>query len=219
MNSLFVFALLILTAILPVIILYIWKGRIKLPLSLPWFLTALAAGIVSLVIAALAQNFFPFPLLPGSVGSIFLAIFVRIAFIEEVSRLFTLFPLIKAATPRRDLGFAAALGLAAGLGFAAAENAFYGMANIGIIVLRIFTAAPLHGACAIRAAAALFKFRTQPVRAIFLFLSAVIIHGAYNLIIVSPAIPGFLAVPTALIALFISLPLIKDNMNDENVLI
>ena len=215
MNSLLIFSLLIVTAILPVIILYVWYRRGKSPVSLPWFLASLAAGIVSLVVAALAQNFFPFPGLPNSMGSIFFAVFIRIALVEELSRGFTLLPLIKAPSPRRGLNFAAALGLAAGLGFAAAENAFYGMANISIILLRLFTAVPLHGACGIRAAAAVFKFRTQPLGAVFLFASAVIIHGAYNLIILSPAIPGFLAVPAALAALFISLPLLKDNENER----
>ena len=218
MNSILILLLLIICAALPAIILYLWFRAVKSPVTLPWFLASLAAGMVSLVIAARIQSFFPSPGNTDELWTLFFAVFIRIAFVEEASRLFTLFPFIKAATQRRD--FAAALGFAAGLGFAAAENALYGMADINIILFRIFTAAPLHGACGIRTGTALSKLRHQPVRAIFLFISVVIIHGAYNLTILSPAIPSTLAVPTALVALFISLPLLKTTgTDDENNMI
>ena len=222
MNSILILLLLILTSAFPAIILFFWSRRkTSVRVSLPWFLASLAAGIISLLIAALIQSFFPSPGSIDGLVPLFFAVFIRIAFIEETSRLITLYPFLKAITlrRRRDISLAAALGLAAGLGFAAAENAFYGMSDINITLLRIFTAAPLHGACGIRAGAAVFEFRRQPVRAVFLFLSAVIIHGAYNLIIVSPAVPAALAIPAALAALFISLPLLKAaGTDDENTL-
>ena len=209
MNSYLILLLLILTAALPVIILYIWIRAERFPIGLPWFLASLAAGIISLVIAAFSQSFFPAPAAAASLGALFFAVFIRIALVEELSRLFTLFPLLKTCSMGRDLNLSAAMGLAAGLGFAAAENAFYGMADINVVLLRIFTAAPLHGACGIRAGAAVFKFPRQPVKAVYLFISAIVIHGAYNLIILSPAIPSVLAIPTALLALLVSLPQLK----------
>ncbi|MCL2129757.1 MAG: PrsW family glutamic-type intramembrane protease, partial [Treponema sp.] len=94
--------------------------------------------------------------------------------------------------------------LAAGLGFALIENASYGIADINIALLRAFTAAPLHGACGIRAGTAISFFGQKPLKAVFLFISAVFIHGAYNLIIVSPALPSIFAVLAALAAFFAS---------------
>ena len=215
MSRIIIFLLLILTAVLPVIILWLWLKKKKYSLPFFWFLTSLSAGIVSIVAAALIQNFFPGAGPSYRLSFLFFNVFIRIALVEEGSRLLTLFPLIKAGSFKRDFGISAAMGLAAGLGFAAAENAFYGMSNISVTLLRFFTAAPLHGACGIRSAAAVFLFPKQPVKAIFYFFSAVVIHGTYNLIIQSPAIPSILVFPTAIAALFISLPMINDNLDDK----
>ena len=114
-----------------------------------------------------------------------------------------------------DKTFGPALGLAAGLGFAALENAFYGMADINITLLRSFTAALLHGACGIRAGTAVSVIGERPLRALSLFISTVIIHGTYNLIIISPPVPSVLAIPIALAAFFASLYLLKSNGNAE----
>ena len=223
MNGTWILILLILTAALPAIIVFFWFRARKSGVTLPWFLASLAAGIFSLLIVALIQRLF-FP--PGrdgagGLGSIFFAIFIRIALVEEASRLVTLIPLIKAGNRRRtmDRTFGAALGLAAGLGFAMIENASYGIADINIALLRVFTAAPLHGACGIRAGVSVSIFKQRPVKALFLFISAVIIHGAYNLMIVSPAIPSVLAVLVAFAALFASLFYIRDSeIDNENVI-
>jgi RsiW-degrading membrane proteinase PrsW (M82 family) len=138
-------------------------------------------------------------------------VFLRIALVDEASRLVTLIPLLKLGNrgKDRDGTFGAAIGLAAGLGFAVLESAYYGMANINITLLRAFTAAPLHGACGIRAGTAVSTMNQRPARALFLFISGVLIHGAYNLIIVTPVLPSALAVAVAFIALFASLPLLK----------
>jgi hypothetical protein len=87
------------------------------------------------------------------------------------------------------------------------ENAFYGISesDFRITMLRALTAAPLHGACGIRVCAALLAIRKHPLKASFLFVSAVLIHGAYNLMIISPAFPSWLAIPIAFAALFSSI--------------
>ena len=219
MNSIFILLLLLFASALPVIILYFWirkgTGESTIQVTPPWFLCALAAGIVSLLIAALTHRFFPPTGSADRLGSLFFSIFIKVALVEEISRLITLFPLLKVGNLRRNQSFAAILGLAAGLGFAAAENALYGMADINITLLRAFTAAPLHGACGIRIGAAIFKLNRQPVKAVFLFISALVMHGAYNLIIVSLAVPAIMAVPIALAALFISLPMLKSDFGVE----
>jgi RsiW-degrading membrane proteinase PrsW (M82 family) len=183
-------------------------------------LSSLAAGIVSFIVAAMIQTFFS-PYKKEEFWPVLFDIFIRIALVEEASRIVAmiLFMILfkKAAENRRsDTGFGAAIGLIAGLGFAAIESAYYGIAGIDIALLRIFTAAPLHAACGIRAGTAVFIAPQHPPKAFFLFITSVLIHGAYNLMIVSPAIPSFLAIPTALIAFFTSISYLSDANPDKN---
>lgn len=214
MNGIWILLVLIVTAALPVIFVFFWFRIRKSAVTLPWFLASLAAGVISLLVVALIQKIFIPPAKDRIDGLwlIFFGVFVRIALLEEAGRLVTLVPLLKAGKRRRktDKAFGAALGLVAGLGFALVENASYGIADINIALLRAFTAAPLHGACGIRAGMAASIFKQHPLKALFLFISAVFIHGAYNLMIVSPALPSVLAVLVAFAALFASLSYIKD---------
>ncbi|MCL2069886.1 MAG: PrsW family intramembrane metalloprotease [Treponema sp.] len=217
MNVVWVLLLLIVAAALPAIIAFLWFRAKKIPVTLPWFLASLAAGLISLLIAALIQGFLP-AFGGDGLGTIFFTIFVRIALLEELSRLFALVPLLLIIRRRRsiDAPFVAAVGLAAGLGFAMLESAFYGMADFRITLLRAFTAAPLHGACGIRVGAALaFFIGKNRVKAVFLLISAVFIHGAYNLAIVSPALISVLAILIAIAALFSSLQYIKAEEDDD----
>jgi len=215
MNGIWVLLLLLLTATLPAIIVFFWLKSRKSPITLPWFLLSFVAGIISFIIAAMIQGFFV-PYRREALWPIFFNIFIRIALVEEASRIIVLFFLKKARKNRwNSIAFGAAIGLITGLGFAAIENAYYGLANINITLLRLFTAAPLHAACGIRAGTAVSIVPQHPVKAFFLFLSSVLIHGAYNLMIVSPAIPSFLAILIALVALFASFPYLTDMDNDN----
>ena len=226
MYGIWILLLLIATAALPAIIVFLWFRSKNSPVTLPWFLISLVAGIISLVIAAMIQDFVPASGGDG-LGSIFFSIFVRIALVEELSRIVVLVPLLIAVKHRRnhcdtiDLPFAAALGFVAGVGFSILESAFHGMTDIKVILLRAFTVAPLHGACGIRVGAAMAFFAGKNwVKAVFIFLSAVFIHGAYNLTIVSPALSSVLAVLIAFTALFSSLPYLKAaGRDDENIVI
>jgi RsiW-degrading membrane proteinase PrsW (M82 family) len=211
MNGLWLLALLILVVSLPVIPAWFAFRSRKLDNRL--FLLSLAAGFLSVPVAAFLQGLLPSA--GSGQGAVIFSVFVRIGLVEELSRILTLFPLLKfaghslsadevlsaanGAGPPRDLG--AMTGLAAGLGFAAAESGFYGASGIGIALLRAFTAAPLHGACGARAGAALSLVRRRPVRSAALFVSAVLIHGIYDLFIISPGLPSFLSILTALAAL------------------
>jgi len=207
---------LIMAATLPAIIVFFWLRSRKLSITLPWFLLSLSTGIISFIIAAIIQTLFAFSRREG-IWPVLFNIFVRIALIEEASRIIILFFLNRMAKNRRNnIAFGAAIGLIAGLGFALIESAFYGIANISITLLRIFTAAPLHAACGIRAGTAVFTAPQHPAKAFFLFFSSVFIHGAYNLMIVNPAIPSFLAVPTALIAFFASIYYLSESPSDAN---
>ena len=206
MKGIGILLLLILLSALPAVIVFFLLRLKKSALTLPWFMLSLAAGIVSFLIAALIHDI----LIPGGNSSswpVFFTVFIRIALVEETSRLATIIPFLKICKnpQHRDNAFGAALGLAAGLGFAFIETAYYGITNINLTVLRSFTAAPLHGACGIRAGTAVFTARHYPLKALFLFVSAVLIHGAYNLVLVSPFHPSFLAIIISLSSLFASL--------------
>jgi RsiW-degrading membrane proteinase PrsW (M82 family) len=216
MNGIWVLLLLLLTATLPAIIVFFWLKSRKSPITLPWFLISFLAGIVSFIVAAIIQSFFA-PYRAEAFWPVIFNIFVRTALVEEASRVIVLLPLSKAGKSRwTHIALGAAIGLITGLGFAAIENAYYGMANINTTLLRLFTAAPLHAACGIRAGTAVFTVPQHPVRAFFLFISSVFIHGAYNLTIVSPAIPSFLGILIAIVALFASFSYLSDtNDNTE----
>jgi len=207
---------LIIAAALPAIIVFFWLRFGKPSINLPWFLLSLSAGIISFIVAAMIQSLFAINRREG-VWPVLFNIFIRIAMIEEASRIIILFFLNRATRNRRNnIAFGAAIGLITGLGFAVIESAFYGIANINITLFRIFTAAPLHAACGIRAGTAVFAAPQHPVKAFFLFISSVFIHGAYNLMIVNPAIPSFLAIPTALIAFFASIYYLSESPSDAN---
>lgn len=217
MNGILILLLLILIAALPAIIVYFWFRAKNSPVTLPWFLASLAAGIVSLLVAVLAQKFFS-PLGRDGLGPLLFGIFIRIALVEEASRLvclIALFSVSKRWGLDTNKPFGAAIGLVSGLGFAMIENTFYGLQDINIILLRGITAAPLHSACGIRAGTAIFTANEHPLNSLFLFISAILIHGAYNLMIVSPALPSMLAIPIAFAALFASIHLIKPKDKDN----
>jgi RsiW-degrading membrane proteinase PrsW (M82 family) len=218
MNGIWVLLLLLLTATLPAIIVFFWLKSRKSPITLPWFLLSFLAGIVSFIVAAMIQTFFA-PYKPDAFWPVIFNIFIRIAMLEEASRIIVLLPLLKAGKNRwTHIALGAAIGLITGLGFAAIENAYYGMANINITLLRLFTAAPLHAACGIRAGTAVFTAPQHPVKAFFLFISSALIHGAYNLMIVNPAIPSFLAILIAIVALFASFSYLSDKGGDTEPL-
>ena len=208
--------LLIFFAIIPIVPVFLWFrarnfGRLRLLLSL-------AAGLLAVIVAGLAQSFFPPPYTQAGIGALLFGVFVRISLIEELSRFLTLFLLFRFTycrisfpgssdpVPLASQGFLGApSGLAAGLGFAAGESIFYGITDSGTAFLRIFTAAPLHAACGTRIGTALGILRKEPIRASTLILTAVIIHGMYNFFILSPGIPPLLPGLIALSALGSSL--------------
>jgi hypothetical protein len=95
------------------------------------------------------------------------------------------------------------------------ESAAYSAADFRIPLSRVFTAAPLHGACGARIGSVLPVFREQPRRAVFRFLSAVIIHGIYNFMIVKSGFSSLLAILIALSALASSVIEIHGGMKDR----
>jgi RsiW-degrading membrane proteinase PrsW (M82 family) len=194
MNGLWILLLLIFISALPVIGVFIWFRAVKFPLGLPLFLCCLAGGALALLIAGFFQSLFP-PLNNLDLRSLLFRLIVQIALTEETGRLLILLVLSLllsrfAKTPAlsaENLG--SAMGLLTGLGFAVIETATYGAADLRIALLRAFTSAPLHGACGSRVGVTVFSFRDAPVRGLFRFAAAVIIHGMYNFMVLNPGMP------------------------------
>jgi len=216
MNGIWILLLIILCSSLPAILVFFWLKSKKSAVTLPWFLVSLAAGIISFLLAAFIHDIF-IPDKKAALWPVLFTIFIRIALVEESSRIVTLFPFLKAnKNPQhKESNFGAALGLAAGLGFAFIESTYHGITNLNITILRIFTTAPLHAACGIRAGTAVFTLRQHPLKALLLFASTILIHGTYNLIIVSPAYPSALAAIIAFAALFSSLSHLRASNTNE----
>jgi RsiW-degrading membrane proteinase PrsW (M82 family) len=220
MKGLWVLLLLIFISALPVFFVFLWYRRRGIFSSPVWFLAALGAGAATIFAAAFLQRFFlarglffPREEWPGPV---FFYVFIHIALTEELGRFIVLYLFFRLnrrlragasfaaghENPENESpSFGTAAGLVAGLGFAVIESAFYGSSDINIALLRAFTAAPLHGACGARIGTAAFTPLKQPGRALFRLLSAVVIHGMYDFIIISPMLPSALSVLIAFAAL------------------
>ena len=210
--------LLLAIVLIPLVPVYIWFHKMKFG-SLRFYLSV-AAGVISVLIAGLAQGFMPLHLSGTSpLTGLLFGVFIRVSLIEELSRAFVLFLLFYFFPYSRIMFrekpgskllsgsvsfFGAPSGLAAGLGFAAGESIFYGIADPGIALMR-FSAAALHGACGIRVGTALGYLAKSRFYSVFIFLTAVLIHGIFNFCILNPGIPEFLPAFIAFAALASSL--------------
>jgi RsiW-degrading membrane proteinase PrsW (M82 family) len=222
-NSLPVLFGLILIAALPVVLLFLWYNLAHCPLSTGWFLLFLIGGGASLFIALFLQALIPVPSGPspggvflGALGPVVLNLFCRIAATEETARLLVflvLFPLARIRGENAVLRGSAA-GLAAGLGFALIESAAYGASDAGNALLRAVSSAPLHGACGERVGAALAGCKKSPFLSLLRFLSAIAIHGTYNLMIRSSGVIAIMAILAALCALASSILSLRTQIRD-----
>ena len=217
--------LIIFISSIPLIAVYIWFRVAKYPFSIVKFLIALLAGAATVFPALLFQNMLPDSFPVTGRWSLFFEVFIRVALTEELSRLLILFILFwisnlvisrnsvseypAKAVSLDKVNQGTATGMIAGLGFALLEGAIYGASDTGILLIRAFTAAPLHGACGSRVGAAAVLFRSHPVQALFRFFVAAAIHGIYNFMILMPGFPSIAAILIALSALASSLITIR----------
>jgi len=211
------------------IAVYVWFRLAKYQFSLYRFLFALLAGAAAFFPALVLQGLLTFSTLPGGRAALFMQVFVRIALTEELSRLLMLFVFfwisgrgnssenLSQSLTLNMVKKGTAVGLVAGLGFAIIESAAYAASDTSALLLRVFTAAPLHGACGSRIGAAAVMFRTNPVQAVFRVLTAVAIHGVYDLMVVLPGLPSIAAILVAISALITSITTIRGGWSsDEN---
>jgi RsiW-degrading membrane proteinase PrsW (M82 family) len=229
MNGIWILFFLILISALPVFLLYIWLRARRYRFPLPWFVGALLAGAVSLLLALFIQSL-PWPELytVNSRWGLFREVFLRIAFAEELGRFIVLFVFFSAARRfgngppvntantgepgPKDGAYGPLTGLLAGLGFALIESVSYGSVDAGIALLRAFTSALLHGACGARVGKAALNLRAAPFRGITGFLSAVAIHGTYDFMLLMSGLPPVLAVLIAFSAFASAILLIREEI-------
>jgi RsiW-degrading membrane proteinase PrsW (M82 family) len=215
MKEIWILLLLILISALPVLPLYLWIRRRSFSICPPWFLLSLLAGAVSLALAALMQILIP---VSDSItlGNLIVSIFIRVALTEEISRflvllvLFAIGRLFNTVDNTEHSADASRThnvltGLIAGLGFAVIETALSGSADFRIALIRAISAAPLHGACGAHIGLGITAIKTRPGRSFGRILYAVIIHGMYNFMLVSPGIPVVFPLLIAITAFFSSL--------------
>jgi RsiW-degrading membrane proteinase PrsW (M82 family) len=224
--------LLIGSAALPVYLVYIWFRLSRLPAPPAWFLCSVFGGFiaaaVALVLGIAADRFLPadMPLL---------AALFRSALTEELGRLLTLLPLLaffrrlgwNNPSGEKTAGFTAsgffgadgycaATGLVSGAGFALIEGIYYGVSGSGLL-LRAFSAAPLHGACGAGAGLAAGCLYRHTLRGLRYFFSMAAIHTLYNFLIRLPGVTPVLGIAAAFCFLILSLSFISRRLKDRDV--
>lgn len=179
--------MLILLTVLPLVVSWLWLKR-KVSISTPYFLTALAAGFLSLALAAVVQILLPAMETAATRGSR-LTFLARAVLIEEGSRLAMLLLFVAAArffdkTKTVRSGLAAAAGMVAGLAFAAVETASFAVSaqTSGPVRLLRLSAVLLHTACGIRGALAARALLSKKISFLLDFARAVALHTVYNFI-------------------------------------
>jgi RsiW-degrading membrane proteinase PrsW (M82 family) len=175
------------------------------------FFLAAGLGILAVIPAALVQILLPRP--RSGFFALFFGAFGSIATVEELSKFAILRLLRRLLAGSEDDGPAA--GVAASLGFALFETAAYSSSDLGIAVIRAFTAAPLHAACGARVGLASYSPRFLSGRSLFALAAAIALHGVYDLALVLPGYPVALPISLALIALASAIPLIQAENNGD----
>lgn len=229
----YLFAIFMVSA-LPLLITYLYL-RQRLPQFGGWlFLASLSAGALSMLVASLIQVMLP-AVSSGTRFSLVYMVFIRNALTEETGRFVVLvlvFWIVPSFYTRKQsaldrsgqlsLKTVVFIGVIAGFSFAMLENLSYGLLNPRLIVVRTLTSAPLHGACAARISLAAFSIsiqRTenspkQAAKGLFYGITAVLIHGVYNLLLIVPSVSAIFSILLAYIALASTLAMVKTERKD-----
>jgi RsiW-degrading membrane proteinase PrsW (M82 family) len=211
-GSLFI---LILLAALPIVLAYLWLVIRKYRFSLIWFLCALLAGIVSILIAFFIKGIIP-AIIAETIAGLFLSIVVKTAIPEEASKFLLMFFFIaitkrwKRLNPIESKSDGAAAGLVIACGFAFIETIGYSMSDINLTFLRAVTASPIHAVCGIRIGMSAVAFNSRyTASGIGNIILAILIHTIYNFIILHPGTPIIFLVLVVVISIISSLMQIK----------
>jgi hypothetical protein len=169
----------------------VWYFRAKHALAMRVFVAAMLAGLTAVLVAAGAQTFaVSFTPQPNSQADatwvILYTIFIEIAFTEEMARFLSVLlfmRLLKKTIEKNPCGEPALVktfGMVAGFSFAAIETIYFTMTNIDAGLIRVISAAPLHGACGIRAGCAILDAKRSHGLSALSILFVTALHGVYN---------------------------------------
>ena len=177
----------VLLSVLPVFVAWLWLKR-KININTPYFLTALAAGILSLALAATLQILLPAVEFSMTRGGQFLFLACA-ALIEEGSRfaallLFWVVLGIFNKSKVETAGIAAATGMVAGLAFASVETVSFAASSGTNSLIRLLRlgAVLLHAACGIRCALAASALLSKKISFLLNLARAAALHTVYNFI-------------------------------------
>jgi hypothetical protein len=210
MSAVFVVALMILVAVLPVV-LGCWYFRAKHAMAMRFFFVATLAGMAAVLLAAGAQLLVA-PLSPqpnletGTKWAILYTIFIEIASTEELARFLTLMLCASAlkktleAAPNKT-ALVRVTGMISGFSFAAVETIFFTMTNPDSGIIRAISAVPLHGACGIKAANAVLNSKRSPGLSLLSIVFAIALHGTYNFLVQRGGLFSYLGIALAVTAL------------------
>lgn len=217
MNGFLSLFTLILLAALPIVLAYFWLIIRKYRFSMIWFLCALLAGIISVSVAVCIQLIIP-SITVETTADLFINIIVRTAIPEEAGKFITIFLFVllakrwKRLHPIETISDGAAAGLIVACGFALFETAGYAMSNLQITFFRAISASLIHAACGIRIGMSVVLFRTHKTGSgIWNMLLAILIHTAYNFIILNPRTPFLFFILITAASVISSLIKIKGN--------
>jgi hypothetical protein len=207
MSGAMIILALIVLAFLPAALAVLWFRHRKLAMPPHFVLIFLAGGVLSMIFALFVQSLLP----QNDAASFFrltafIDLFLRISLTEEGAKLILLlgiFGLIRCFSRNTVIfeGFAAGAGLLSGFAFAAVESAVYAAADLNLVLLRMISAVPLHGACGIRCGLAAFSSASKPHLALGRFISAVVLHSFYNFMLPLGGFRAALGILLAIIAL------------------
>ncbi|MDR3300950.1 MAG: PrsW family intramembrane metalloprotease [Spirochaetaceae bacterium] len=207
MSGAIIILALVVLAFLPAALAVFWFRHRKLAMPLHFVLIFLASGVLSMILALVVQSGLPQnDSYSFSRWTVFIDLFLRISLTEEGAKLLFLlgiFALIRRFSRNIVIfeGFAAGAGLLAGFAFAAVESAVYAAADSSVVLLRMISAVPLHGACGIRCGLAASGFASKPRSALGRFTSAIVLHSFYDFLLPLGGFRAALGILLALVAL------------------
>lgn len=211
MSGAVTLAILLALAALPMAFAYLFIAHRRPDFVPQRFFLGAAVGILAVIPAAFLQILMPRP--STGFSALLFSAFIVIAATEELAKYAALRLSRRFLGGRSDDG--APAGMAASLGFALFETAAYASTDLGIALIRAVTAAPLHAACGARVGKAAFAPRPLAPKPLISLLSAIAIHGVYDLALVLPGYSALLPVALAFLALASALPLLRtENSGD-----
>lgn len=192
----------ILLAVIPAVFLMIYfyrKDKKPEPAVLIW--KVFIIGFFSVIPAGLIEHFIePFTYISDPLTAIFARAFIMAALVEETTKLLVVKTFVYNKPQFDEITDGVVYAITASMGFACFENILYSSGGTAVVLVRAFTAVPLHAVASgiMGYYIGLSKFRQKKDMYAGL-IYAVIIHGAYDFFLFTGTVLSFLVIPLLLI--------------------